>query len=72
MFIMPLISIEDQFGSQANRKLIGIDYAHSTKVERGVINENDLTSVLDTLKCIMKGLQVIFPFLNVFDRKISI
>ena len=43
----------------------------ATKVERGVISENELPSVLDTLKCIMKGLMIIFSFLAVFDRKIS-
>ena len=44
---------------------------HSTKVERGDISEIELASILDTLKCIMKGLKVIFASQDVFDRKIS-
>ena len=33
-----------------------LEHLQGTKVERGVISENELASVLDTLKCIMKGL----------------
>ena len=35
------------------------------------MRENELAPVLDTLKCIMKGLKVIFASEDVFDRKIS-
>ena len=44
-------------GHVTSKTLSVLDWLmHHTKVERGVISENELASLMYTFKCIMKGL----------------